>query len=480
VRIRPLLLVSAATGLVALLVVAAGLLGIAASVGTGYAAKVTCSLAFNSGLDADWVLRRYVAHEIAPLQAALGVQVDAASRTVDATGFGVVHSRALHRPGLGCTLVADASEESLRAQSVRAARAARPDAARPWPEGSAPASEPPDPALEAALEEAFREPEGEDSERRRQTLAVVVVHRGRLVAERYAASVAPDTPLLSWSMAKSVLATLVGIAQADGLVSLSGPAPVAEWSDPGDPRHAISLDQLLRMSSGLAFDETYAALNDVSRMLFTRGDTGAFAAAMPPAHAPDGFWSYSSGTSNIVARSLRDAFGGDLDRQVAYARERLFEPVGMTTAFFEPDASGSFIGSSFVFASARDWARFGLLHLQDGVWQGRRILPEGWVAYVTRPTPAAPDGTYGAHWWLNAGDPRAPERRMWPSLPRDTYAARGHSGQFVVVVPSADLVVVRLGLTTVDVETLAGIEPLVASVIEAVSADRPTRDDTRS
>ena len=153
---------------------------------------------------------------------------------------------------------------------------------------------------------------------------------------------------------------------------------------------------------------------------------------------------------------------------VRAANERLFDAAGMTSAFFEPDVSGSFIGSSFAFMTARDWARFGELHRRDGVWNGRRILPEGWVRYVTTPTPAAPDGQYGAHWWLNAGDPKDPARRPWPGLPTDTYAARGHSGQYVIVVPSAKLVVVRLGLSEPD-DGDDGAAELAAATIAALS-----------
>ena len=152
-----------------------------------------------------------------------------------------------------------------------------------------------------------------------------------------------------------------------------------------------------------------------------------------------------------------------------WSRERLFDPVGMRTAVAETDASGSFVGSSLVFASGRDWARFGQLHLQDGVWEGRRILPEGWSRYVSTPTPAAPEGRYGAGWWLNAGDPDDPTRRMWPTLPRDAYAARGKSGQYVVIVPSAELVVVRLGLSQAEGDDLDGIEPLVRAALDTLA-----------
>jgi CubicO group peptidase (beta-lactamase class C family) len=261
-----------------------------------------------------------------------------------------------------------------------------------------------------------------------------------------------------------VLAALVGVAVEEGRLALHAPAPVPEWSDPGDPRHAITLDQLLRASSGLAFDEHYGTTNDVSRMLFTEPDTGAFAARSPLAAPPDTVWSYSSGTSNLIARMLRDAFDRDLAAMVRWSRERFFGPAGLTSAYLEPDASGTFVASSFAFMTARDWARFGELHRRDGVWNGRRVLPEGWVRYVTTPTPAAPEGIYGAHWWLNAGDPADPARRMWPKVPRDAYAARGHSGQYVVVVPSAKLVVVRLGLSLCE-EAHQGIEDLVGELV---------------
>jgi CubicO group peptidase (beta-lactamase class C family) len=265
-------------------------------------------------------------------------------------------------------------------------------------------------------------------------------------------------------MAKSVTMALVGALVQDGRLTIAAPAPVPEWRKPGDPRGAITLDLLLRMSSGLAFDEHYGATNDVSRMLFTQPDTGAFAAAFPLAAPPGSVWSYSSGTANIVARVVRDAFGGDVAAMLRFARERLFDPAGMTSAVLETDASGSFIGSSFAFMTARDWARFGELFRRDGVWDGRRLLPEGWVRYATTPTPGAPLGCYGAHWWLDAGEPGAPERRPWPQLPAETYAARGHSGQWVVVVPSARLVVVRLGLTVPDDED-DGTQELVAELL---------------
>jgi CubicO group peptidase (beta-lactamase class C family) len=444
---------------------------VAAQVGAGFTARVMCSLVLGSGLEAGAVFDGYVTWLLGPAHRLVRFALDREAGAVDAHGAWLWHARAIHRPGAGCTLLVGADEAALRAFRDPPHPPPLPSDV-PWPLGEAgPAAPTPaiGAALEAALDAAFAEPEGTPG-RLRRTLAVAIAHDGRLVAERYAPGVTSGTPLVSWSMAKSVIATLAGIAVGEGRLALHAPAPVPEWQSPGDPRGAVTLDQLLRQSSGLAFDETYGAINDVSRMLFTRPDAGAFAAAMPLAHPPDTFWSYSSGTSNIVARLLREALGNDLEALVAWSRAVLFDPVGMRSAYAEPDASGTFLGSSLVFATARDWARFGQLHLQDGVWNGRRVLPQGWVRYVTTPTPAAPDGRYGAHWWLNAGDPRDPARRMWPGLPREAYAARGMSGQYVVVVPSARLVVVRLGLSQAEGDDLHGIEPLVGAALDALAS----------
>jgi CubicO group peptidase (beta-lactamase class C family) len=437
-------------------------------VGTGYAAKTLCSLAFNSGQDPEAVFRDYVAREIAPLGRVLRTAVDPVARAVTTSTLGLVGARAIHRDGLGCTLVLGTTEAELRAQSTPTLPRPRLAADREWPDGTRVTPSPPeaaDRALEAAVARAFREPEPA-AERRRQTKAVVIVRDGRILAERYASAISADTPLQSWSMAKSLLATLVGIAVGDGRIDLEAPAPVPEWHGADDPRRAITLDQLLRMSSGLAFGEDYTATGDTSRMLFTRGDAAAFAAVSRLAAPPDSVWSYSSGTSNIVSGILRRALGGELEHVVAFARTRLFDPLGMTSALCEPDASGSFVGSSFCFATARDWARFGLLHLEDGVWNGERILPPGWVRYVTTPTPRARLGRYGAHWWLNVGEPGNRAERMWSGLPTDTYAALGHSGQHVFVIPSERLVVVRLGLSR-SMEDSGGPE-LAAEIVAAL------------
>jgi CubicO group peptidase (beta-lactamase class C family) len=415
--------------------------------GAGYKAKALASGVFVSGRAAERVIRDDLSD--GPMVLVSG-RVDPEDRSASARALGVVGSKAICREGLGCTLVEGLTEEEIRSQPHEPPPVSALDPAEiPWPSGDALPEGPPrmegvDAAkLDAALDEVFSEPTDGG---KRETRAVVVVYRGSIVAERYAKGFDTHTPLPGWSMTKSVVAALVGIRVGKGTLNLQAPAPVPEWRGPGDPRGAITLDQLMRMSGGLEFGEDTDAYDaDLATMLFDRGDAAAYAAAKPLVHTPDSHWHYSSGTANIVSRILRQSFEGDQAAHFRFPREALFDRIGMGSAVIEPDASGSFVGSSFMFATARDWARFGLLFLEDGVWEGERILPEGWVEYSTAPTPRAPQGRYGAHWWLNAGEPDDPSDRPWPDLPTDTFSARGFEGQEVVVIPSRELVLVRLG-----------------------------------
>jgi CubicO group peptidase (beta-lactamase class C family) len=245
-------------------------------------------------------------------------------------------------------------------------------------------------------------------------------------------------------MTKGALNALVGLRVKDGKMALTDRALMPEWRGEGDKRRDVSLDQLLRMSSGLEFDESYAnPLADVTVMLFARGDMARFAADKPLVHQPGAHWAYSSGTSAIISGVLRATFANEQD-YLRFPRERLFGPLGMRSAVLTSDASGTLVGSSLLYASARDFARLGLLYLQDGMWQGEQLLPEGWVAYTLTPTKDAADGTYGAHMWLKL--PQS-DGNGEPPMPDDAYYFLGHDEQIIAIVPSRDLVIVRLGLT---------------------------------
>lgn len=421
-------------------------------IGNGYAAKYICSQVFLAGRDPDYVFER----EVKPTNALFSLispVVDKNGKSVTAKGLGFRKPlTAVYRDGFGCTLAIDATKEDLYRQARGALARKKPDMNAPWPAGERvviPARVPGvDRAqLERAVDEAFREP---GTGARLNTQAVIVVRGGKIIAEKYARGFTPATPILGWSMTKSVTNALVGALVREKKLDIMKPAPVSAWRGAGDPRGSITLDQLLRMSSGLKFVEIYGPLKDVTDMLYGSKSMADFAAAMPPRTKPDGEWNYSSGTANIVARIVRDASGGTLASVYNFARTALFDRLNMCSAVIEPDASGSFVGSSYMFATPRDWARFGLFVLRDGTWNGGRILPEGWMKYSVTPTPRAPKGEYGAFYWLNAGEKGNPKNRTFPSLPADLYYLSGFNGQMVAVVPSRDLVIVRMGVTHGD------------------------------
>jgi hypothetical protein len=280
----------------------------------------------------------------------------------------------------------------------------------------------------------------------------VVVYDGQIVAERYAQGYDKNTRFLGWSESKSVTATLIGTLIASGKLALDAPAPVAEWRSAGDPRGKITLRNLLNMSSGLAFNEPYDPGSDSTQMLFQEHDMAAYAAAKPLIHPPGTFWSYSSGTANILSRIVLQKSGGTLASYTAYARAHVFDPAGITSETFEPDESGNFVGSSYLYMTARDWARFGLIYLNRGTINGNRIVPESFVDFVCTPAPAAKFKQYGGQFWLNGFDENDPKAREFPHLPSGMCAAEGHNDEFTSVFPSRKAVIVRLGWTVGAVE----------------------------
>jgi CubicO group peptidase (beta-lactamase class C family) len=335
---------------------------------------------------------------------------------------------------------------------------------RQWPLGDLPAEV----DLDELMDEAF-DPDGP----LRQTYAVVVVHRGRLVFERYEGllpqwdkrgkPVTPDTPLLSWSVAKSMLHAVVGMLVADGRLSLDEPASVPEWQVPGDPRVAITMQHLLDMRDGLDFVEDYedAETSDVLQMLFGRGskDMAAFAAERPLAAPPGTRFSYSSGTSNLISGIVAREVGPG-ERYRRFLEERLFGPLGMGSATATFDDAGTWVAASYAYATARDFARFGLLYLRDGMWERRQLLPAGWADHGRRPRSVDPDDGdfYGSHWWTREN-------------PHGTFWAAGHEGQYVDICPDLDLVLVRMGRTDTDRTEL--VKQWRTRVIDAFAAAPP-------
>ncbi|GAB4417425.1 MAG: serine hydrolase [Bacteroidia bacterium] len=408
---------------------------------TGYSAKIMCSCVFV----ADRAPASVLSDELSLYRRLARIEVDTDARLVQVRSLlGLVGHTAVFRPGLGCALVNDADAATLQAQTLAPARASRPAY---WPLGEQDTL--PWPAavdslgMAAVLDSFLRDP---DPDQPLHTRALVVIYDGKLVGERYAPGFDQNTRHAGWSMTKSVTSALVGILVRQGRLDIMAPAPVPEWRD--DARSAITIDHLLRMSSGLDFNEFYFGRTDATNMLFLTGDAGGYAVQSPLAHEPGTHWSYSSGTSNILSRIVRQQFDDHAD-YLRFPYDSLFLPLGMYSAVMEPDAGGTYVGSSFMWATARDWARFGMLYLEGGLWQGRRILPEGWATYSGTRTPTAPHGQYGAHFWTNATEPFADIalNKYWPDVPADAYYASGFEGQQVVVIPSRRVVTVRLGYT---------------------------------
>ncbi|HXI06484.1 MAG TPA: serine hydrolase [Bradyrhizobium sp.] len=465
-RNKLFLILAASTALSALVFSAARARDVP-KVATGFVASVICSETFVSGLDP----ARIFAETTAAMPGtglitwAMDYRVDRVRKDVTVTLFGLGESRAVYRgEGLGCYLdhgkaVADIS---LPAVDVRPL----------LPEIAGPSIvAPQSPQLAAALDRAFAEP---DRSTPRNTRAVVVMKDGRVIAERYAGGIGIDTPLLGFSATKSVMSALAGIMVRKGALKLHEPVPVAAWQGADDPRRAITLDHLLRHTAGLALGSSLqaslaSALEPVNRMKFMEADMAAYAENMPLQTPPGTAWNYDDGNTVILAHLIREAAGGGASDMMRFARQELFGPLGMRHVALEFDASGNAEGSSQMLASARDWARFGQLYVNDGVVGGKRILPEDWVKYSASPTPNAWVGM-GAGFWTNLGDSFGSAYRVERGVPRDAFFAKGTIGQYVMVVPSEKLVIVRLGRSPNWPGDADGAFQLVADVIAATGS----------
>ena len=435
---------------------------------TGFVAHTLCSETFVSGLDPDQVYSETL--DAMPgtglVSWALHYRVDRERKLVTATLLGGAQSRAVYRQGLGCYLshggdeIADAT---LPAKADEMPHASLPEIAGP------PVVAPATPELGAALDRAFAEPAKPPF---RRTKAVIVVRDGSIVAERYSPGYGIDTPIYGFSATKSVTSALTGILVRQGKLALHEPAPVAAWQGPDDPRHAITVDQLLRHTAGLAMGSSLqaslgSALEPVNRMKYIERDMAGFAEGAALETPPGTAWNYHDGNYVILSRLIRDAVGGKAADVMRFARKELFGPLGMRGVTLEFDETGTPDGSTQMLASARDWARFGMLYLDDGVVEGKRILPEGWVNYSASPTPNAWVGT-GAGFWTNRGDTYGATYRIAHGWPRDAFFAKGTIGQYVIVIPSERLVIVRFGVSPNWPPEGDGVFQLVGDVVAAI------------
>ena len=386
---------------------------------TGYAAKNLASAVFVSGRDAADV--EALDLHFSFIQYTRN-KVDYEARTITSR-FLWSKSVAVYRDGYGVTLLRGRKLADLQADKYPLA----PD--DPAPEYLLPG----DSALRARLE-SIAEALVDDHAYNGTPFAFVVLHKGAVVAERYRSGITPETQLLSWSMGKSFVNALVGIMSGDALVDINAPLDIPEWQ--GDGRKAITMNHLMQMQSGLQWNENYGNRSDVNLMLHREQDMGLFAQQKPLEYEPGTHWYYSSGSTNLVMRYLRGKFASDTEF-LTYLRNRLFGPLGIRNPHFEPDMTGTPVGSSYLYVTARDYARFGQMFLDDGCICGVRILPEHWVEYTTTPASDS-QGRYGAFFWLNRS-------KGCPDVPEDMYSCQGHDGQEIYIIPSEDLVVVVLG-----------------------------------
>jgi CubicO group peptidase (beta-lactamase class C family) len=438
-------------------------------VATGFVSQILCSAAFVSGLNPDQVYSETL--EAMPgtglIAWALDYRIDRGRKQVATTLLGGGESRAIYRRGFGCYLAHGGGESAgapLPAEEGEASRASLPDIA------GASLVPPATAELGAALDRAFAEPAKPPF---RRTKAVVVVRDGRIIAERYAPGYGIDTPIHGFSATKSVTSALTGVLVRQGRLALNEPAPVAAWQEPDDPRHAITVDQLLRHTAGLAMGSSLqaslgSALEPVNRMKYVARDPAGFAESATLETTPGTAWNYHDGNYVILSRLIRDAVGGEAADAVRFARKELFGPLGMRGVTLEFDATGTADGSTQMLAPARDWARFGMLYLDDGVVGEKRILPEGWVKYSASPTPNAWVG-YGAGFWTDLGDSFGATYRIEHGWPRDAFFAKGTIGKYVIIVPSERLVIVRFGTSSNWPPDADGAFELVADVVAVTS-----------
>ncbi len=407
----------------------------------GMASKLMCSCVYVMGRSPESVVQKELT--VYPVMNTAKFEMKDSSSVTAAVLWAT--RKSIYRKGLGCTLLAERTEEEVLQQHPQLPHPPTINQdSIPWPIGNQISDSTMKGVdytkIQLALQEAFEET---DPEKTKNTLAVVILFDGKIVGEKYAEGLDPNTPLMGWSMTKSLINGLVGVLVQEGKLSISEPAPVPEWQN--DDRKNITLNDLLHASSGLQWDESYFFPGDFHNMFMFSDDKGGYAASLKLKYKIGEHFEYSSGTTNLLSKIIRQTVGDEQYPRFAY--EKLFYKIGMYHTLIEPDASGTFVGSSYGYASARDWARFGLLYLNDGVWNGERILPEGWVKYSSTPAPAAPQGEYGAHFWLNAGSQSNIENSYHPGIPHDEFGAEGFEEQFIFIIPSKKLVLVRLGIS---------------------------------
>lgn len=348
--------------------------------------------------------------------------------------YGLKERKAVYREGLGVTLINDDFDVS---KPYLVPKRTKIESNLPYPYGN---NEPKDTIFSnidyAKLEKALTDAFDAEGKKNKRTRSIVILHDNKLVAEKYDTGFDKNSRILGWSMTKSLTATYFGILQKQGKININNPAPISEWKN--DERSKITLNNLIQMNSGLEWEEKYDKICDATKMLFEAEDMAKVQLEKPLIGIPNQTWNYSSGTSNLLSSILRDQFKTHQE-YLDFWYSSLIDKIGMHSMLVETDMVGNYVGSSYAWATTRDWAKFGLLYLRNGNWNGEQLFDESWSKYVAAPTNTS-NGRYGGHFWLNAGG-------KYPDAPKDMYYASGFQGQKIFIIPSMDLVIVRFGLT---------------------------------
>ena len=397
---------------------------------SGFAAKSVASAHFADGRTLQMIEE---GDNDIPLVGLATNKINESEKSATGSVFGLKKRKAIYRDGIGAVLIDDDFDVSKPYDVPRRIKKANESI---YPYGDV---EPKDTffdninygKLQKALDEAF----DHNHEKIKRTRSVLVIYKDKIIAEKYDTGFSKKSKILGWSMTKSITATMFGILQKQGKFDIYKPAPIADWKT--DQRSKITTNDLLHMNSGLEWDENYETISDATKMLFLSKDMTRSQAEKKVAFAPNQHWNYSSGTSNLLSGVLRQQFKTHQEYLDFWYAE-LIDKIGMHSMFIETDMSGNFVGSSYGWATTRDWGKFGLLYLHKGNWNGEQLFEESWAKYVATPTNSS-NGRYGAHFWLNAGG-------YYPDAPKDLYSANGFQGQVVFIIPSLDLVIVRMGL----------------------------------
>lgn len=410
----------------------------------GYSAKSTASSVFLA--NRTLALTDKTDNNFSPINLATN-KVNKDDKSATSSAFGLLSRTAFYREGLGCVLALDADDIKKK---YAAPKRSEPDNLTPFPYGNAAQK---DTVFSNVDYSKLNETLHVLFDSVNQTRAAVVIYKNQIIAERYADGFTKDSKLLGWSMTKSIVGTLFGILQHQQKLNVFDKAPIDAWKK--DERKEITLNNLLQMNSGLEWDENYTTISDATKMLFLDRDMTKAQMNKPFAGKPNESWNYSSGTTNLLSGILRNQFQTHQE-YLDFWYAALIDKIGMNSMVVETDLSGNFVGSSYGWATARDWSKLGLLYLYNGNWNGEELFTKDWVKYATTPTPTS-NGWYGAQIWLNA-------ENRYPNVPKNMFSFNGFQGQNVFILPDEDLVIVRMGLTK-----NADLDAFLSGVLKSVN-----------